>query len=157
MSDSIYCPDCNIPMEDHMLMIHQIGEMYPAVKCPKCNRVMVSTKTSMNIGKDCTKEREQDWTEHDRIMKKFIKIDLCYDPEDKRYKGGPPGAGYWKFDQLVSYYIRNTTKFMVRSDTICPRCGKGTGFWVEGEYITGKVMGCKECEWKWFYEYPDKE
>jgi ribosomal protein S27AE/uncharacterized C2H2 Zn-finger protein len=162
MSDAVHCPDCNVLMEDHMLMIHQIGSMYPALKCPKCNRVMISTKTSMMIGKDCNKEHEPDWAEHDRIMRKYIKIDMGLDPDNNECrkqipKNDPCGRGYWIFNQLISYYVRNTTKFLARSDTICPRCGKGTGFSVESEHKTGKVMQCNECEWKWFYEYPDKE
>lgn len=157
MPDNPDCPDCEVLMEDHMLMVHEIGGMYPAVKCPKCGKIMLHDVTTQKMVKDTFKEREVDWTEHDRIMEKYIRVDMELDPYNKKYKYGPPGKGFWAFNQLISYYIRSALKYIVKSDKLCPRCGKDTGLWVESELKTGKVLGCTECDNKWFYEYPDKQ
>ena len=148
------CPSCNVEMEESFLEIPQLDTHYNAMKCPKCHRVMISDDTVEAFKFDLFMEQKVSWAEHDRIMRKFIEIDMKLDPEDGRYKGGPPGAGYWKFNQLISYFVRNTLKYISRSDKICPRCSKEDGIWVESMWKVGKVCGCKKCDWKWFYEFP---
>ena len=147
------CPSCNVEMEEHLLEIPQMGNHYNAMKCPKCDRVMISDDTVEAFKFDMFTEQKVNWAEHDRIMKKYIEKDMGLDPEERRNKGGPPGGGYWKFDQLISFYIRNTLKYMGRSDKNCPRCGKDE-LWIESVHKVGEVLGCKKCDYKWFYEFP---
>lgn len=151
----LQCSSCNVDMEEHNLVIPQIsGQGYHSMKCPKCGKMMLHDNVVSMINEDIHEEKEVDWAEHDRIMKKFIEIDMGIDPYDERFNGGPPGKGFWAFHQLISHYIRDATKFQAKTDKFCPRCNRNTGLWVETEAKTGKIMGCKECDFKWFYEFP---
>ena len=138
------CPSCNVDMEESFLEIPQMGTHYNSMKCPKCNRVMISDDTVDAFKFDIFTERGVDWTEHDRIMRKYL-ISKGVDPDD--------GEELWKHDQLISYYIRQSTKYISKSDKNCPRCGNGD-VWAETENKVGKVCGCKKCDFKWFYEFP---
>jgi len=144
------CDQCHIPMESHMIAIHQLGAFYPGYKCSKCGRVVMHSETGQKIGDDCWKKRGVRWNEHDRIMRRVLITEGVIEPDDNR-----SGEELAKVDQYLSFHVRNATKYPIKSDTQCPRCGK-KNIAVRKERACGIILTCQEsgCHHCWFYEYP---
>lgn len=152
-TDRPECPDCHIPMEDHMQAFHSMGKFYPALKCPKCNRVMLHTNTANAIADDCWKERAMNWREHDRIVRKVLITEGWIEPDDKR-----EGEELARIDQNLSYFVRRGLKYQIKTNKKCPRCGT-EDIRVKTERACGDMMTCNNpgCHHKWFYEHPEKK
>jgi ssDNA-binding Zn-finger/Zn-ribbon topoisomerase 1 len=143
-ADSIQCPDCNVEMTDHQLPMDMVGKLYPAKKCPKCNRVMIAHATGNAMVKDVFQEGDVNQTWVDRVM---TRVDVeegwtTDDPLDSER-------------QLLHYRVREASKYLTNTDTNCPRCGKDN-LLVLKKRKSGKDMRCNDCNIQYFYEYPEE-
>jgi predicted RNA-binding Zn-ribbon protein involved in translation (DUF1610 family) len=140
MSVNPECPSCNVEMVNHTVNLPMMGTSYPAMKCPKCGRVMMHQKALDKMNNEIYEEGSVNWPEVHRIMTKIRDIDHPDAVEE--------GVIHWR--------VRESTKYLIKSDIKCPRCGATEGVKIIKMWKSGKDMGCK-CNFQWFYEYPEKK
>ena len=136
------CPECKVPMEDHTMPFNEIGKVYPAKKCPKCGRIMVHHATAKTMADDVRKEGDVDDAEVERIMARADK------------------AGDWRAPQhdgdrqLLQWLVREASKYVIKSDKECPKCG-GENIRITRTRKIGEDMCCDDCNIQYFYEFPE--
>jgi uncharacterized Zn finger protein len=136
------CPKCGGDMQDHLQIIHQIGKVYPALKCPKCGAVMLHESTAQQVTKDIYDEHPINWPEVRRILARAEAAGEDFTPPFDS------GGFAWR--------VREASKYLSRDENSCPRCGS-TNIKLLKERKIGKEMGCAACNTQYFYEYPEEK
>lgn len=140
---SVQCPKCKVDMKDHQLPMDDAGTIYPAKKCPKCNRIMVSHSTGNAMVKDLRKEGDVNDAWVNEVM---VRADATekWSSEDQ----------YDSDRQLLHHRVREASKYVLNSDKHCPRCGR-ENLRVIMERKIGKDMICEDCDIQYFFVFPE--
>lgn len=137
--ETLVCPLCKVLMDDYMVPMDVTGKLYPAKKCPKCNRIMVHEATGRNMAEDLHKEGDVNQAWVDMVMARA-------DATEKWPTNDPLDS----YRQLLHYRVRMASRFLLKSDKNCPRCGR-TNLRVIQERKIGKDLCCDDCDMQYFY------
>ena len=103
---------------------------------------MLHHTTAKAMADDVRREGDVDEAEVERIM---ARADAARDWEAPQHDGDR---------QLLHWLVCETTKYVIKSDKECPRCG-GENIRVTRTRKIGKDMACDDCNIQYFFEFPE--